>query len=50
MKTTGYDCVIIPGASKEADNVDIKASEFCGRALASNLGAAGAFTTICCKF
>ena len=24
MKTTGYDCVIIPGASKEADKADIK--------------------------
>ena len=52
MKTTGYDCVIIPGALKgTAKNMDVMASEFCGRQLATAaLGAAKPAATVCCKF
>ena len=49
MKEEGYDCVIIPFATKAANNADLKASEFCGRALATNLGALGGPMTICSK-
>jgi len=49
MKTTGYDCVIIPGALKgTANNMDVMASEFCGRQLATAaLGAAKPAATVC---
>jgi len=47
MKTTGYDCVVIPGASKEANKADLQASEFCGRQLGSVLGMAKPAATIC---
>ena len=52
MKTTGYDCVIIPGALKgTANNMDLLASEFCGRQLATAaLGMAKPAGTVCCKF
>ena len=50
MKTVGYDCVIIPGASKKAGD-DLKGSEFCGRQLGTAMsGAEVAAATVCCKF
>lgn len=52
MGTVGYDCVIIPGASKNtamAKSVS-GGSEFCGRQLATAaLGMAKPAATICCK-
>jgi len=50
-KETGYDCVIIPRASKQAtaDKL-VGGSEFCGRALAdASMGAAGGPATVCSK-
>ena len=51
-KETGYDCVIIPRASKQAtaDKL-VGGSEFCGRALAdASMGAAGGPATVCSKY
>lgn len=49
MGTNGYDCVIIPGASKgTANKMDVQASEFCGRQLATAaLGEAKPAATVC---
>ena len=54
--TYGYDCIIIPQGSKQADGADLIGSEFCGRGLFTHT-AGTAFTatmatysTICCKY
>ena len=31
MKTTGYDCIVIPGAEKQADGAAVAATKQCGR-------------------
>ena len=60
LATLGYDCVIIPGASKKTAGVntagqptngDLKISEFCGRQLGTHLSTAtlGARATVCSK-
>ena len=47
--TMGYDCVIIPQASKMTGG-DLLASEFCGRALVTSmLGALAGPGSVCCK-
>ena len=57
--TGGYDCIIIPQGSRQADGADLIGSEFCGRGLFTNsmfpsTTGAGAtmptFSTICCKY
>ena len=62
MFTGGYDCIIIPQGSRQADGADLIGSEFCGRGLFTPgtittfpavTGAAatmGTFSTICCKY
>ncbi len=47
MKTSGYDCVIIPDAVKNSANSALKPSSFCGRGLATD--AAALMTTVCSK-
>ena len=60
LATLGYDCVIIPGASKKTAGVntagqptngDLKISEFCGRQLGTHLSTVtlGARATVCSK-
>ena len=55
--TGGYDCIIIPQGSRQADGADLIGSEFCGRGLftiATFPTAATAtmpvYATICCKY
>ena len=48
VTSVGFDCLVIPGASKQADSADLKGSEFCGRQLAS-LMSESARATICSK-
>lgn len=49
MMTVGYDCVIIPQASKAAGN-DLLASEFCGRQIGTAmLGMPVGPATVCSK-
>ena len=49
VTSVGFDCLVIPGASKQADSADLKGSEFCGRQLASLMSAMPR-ATICSKF
>jgi len=60
LATLGYDCVIIPGASKKTAGVntagqptngDLKISEFCGRQLGTHLSTVtlGARATVCSR-
>jgi len=48
VTSVGFDCLVIPGASKQADSSDLKGSEFCGRQLASLMSAMPR-ATICSK-
>ena len=48
VTSVGFDCLVIPGASKQADSADLKGSEFCGRQLASLMSAMPR-ATICSK-
>ena len=56
MKTTGYDCVIIPQASNGDKKIDLIGSEFCGRGLVAPTMTSmiGMLIkgpgTVCCKF
>ena len=48
-KTKGYDCIIIPAATKQATLdalIPGNADEFCGRALATETS--GPHATVCC--
>lgn len=48
--TTGYDCVMIPSATKQATaGVVIGANAFCGRSSGLASQATGAAKTVCCK-
>ena len=51
--TNGYDCVMIPGASKQADKgalISGAVNGFCGGELASIAAGSVIAATICCKF
>ena len=55
---SGYDCIIIPQGSRQADGADLIGSEFCGRGLFTTamfpmVNAAASmpvYATICCKY
>ena len=49
MQMVGYDCVVIPGASKAMGSSDLGGSEFCGRQLASLMSAMPR-ATVCSKY
>lgn len=51
MQTLGYDCIIIPGATKKtpADALTPGGSEFCGRALVTADKADQDPATVCSK-
>ena len=53
----GYDCIIIPQGSRQADGGDLIGSEFCGRGLFTTtmfpavFGASmPTYSTICCEY
>ena len=53
----GYDCIIIPQGSRQADGADLIGSEFCGRGLFTNTmfpmtfaATLPTYSTICCKY
>ena len=57
MFTGGYDCIIIPQGSRQADGADLIGSEFCGRGLftiamfpSTTAATMATFATICCKY
>jgi hypothetical protein len=47
MKTSGYDCLVIPGATKLAG--DFVPNSFCGGKLAVTAMAAAAHKSVCSK-
>jgi len=56
MFTGGYDCIIIPQGSRQADGADLIGSEFCGRGLftiamfpSTTAATMATFATICSK-
>ena len=49
MQMVGYDCVVIPGASKAMGSSDLGGSEFCGRQLASLMSAMPR-ATVCSEY
>ena len=57
MFTGGYDCIIIPQGSRQADGADLIGSEFCGRGLftiamfpSTTAATMATYATICCKY
>merc|ERR1712141_695067 len=49
MKTTGYDCIVIPGAEKQADGAAVAATKQCGRTKGLVTADDGANATVCSK-
>ena len=47
MKTTGYDCIVIPGAEKQADGAAVAATKQCGRSKGLVTADDGANATVC---
>ncbi len=47
--TTGYDCVIVPGAVKSASPYTGVANQFCGGGGFAVINAGTAFVTVCSK-
>ena len=47
----GYDCVVIPGALKKADNTPLGASRICGSGMGLATGTAAAMYNmpVCCE-
>ena len=50
MKTSGYDCVTIPGAVKNTNDMNAAAERICGRQFVTATGMAAAAKTICSEF
>ena len=50
MKTTGYDCIVIPGAEKQADGAAVAATKQCGRSKGLVTADDGANATVCSEF
>ena len=51
MKTSGYDCVTIPGAVKNTNDMNAAAERICGRQfVTANEGTAAMAKTICSEF
>ena len=50
MKTSGYDCVTIPGAVKNTADMNAVPERICGRQFVTVTGMAAAAKTICSEF
>ena len=50
MKTTGFDCIVIPGAEKQADGAAVAATKQCGRTKGLVTADDGANATVCSEF
>ena len=50
MKTSGYDCVTIPGAVKNTADMNAAPERICGRQFVTVTGMAAAAKTICSEF
>ena len=50
MKTTGFDCIVIPGAEKQADGAAVSATKQCGRSKGLVTADDGANATVCSAY
>ena len=50
MKTTGFDCIVIPGAEKQADGAAVSATKQCGRSKGLVTADDGANATVCSMY
>ena len=49
VNTAGYDCIIIPGASKKTDGANLPQSQ-CGQEMGLLTATANVGKSVCCKF